>query len=124
VRIPAAENDFIFAVIAEELGLFGGALVIMAYMLIVGSGLRIASQADHAFDKLLATGLSLLVGLQAFIILAGVLRVLPLTGVALPFISYGGSSLVVNYVLLALLLRISDQNVRKAQMPDAEAVAV
>ena len=112
VRIPAAENDFIFAVIAEELGLYGGALVIMAYLIIVGSGLRIASRAEHAFDTLLATGLSLLVGLQAFIILAGVLRVLPLTGVALPFISYGGSSLVVNYVLLALLLRISDAGTR------------
>jgi peptidoglycan glycosyltransferase len=112
VRIPASENDFIFAVIAEELGLLGGALVIMAYLLMVGSGLRIASRADHAFDKLLATGLTLLLGLQAFIIIAGVIRLLPLTGVTLPFVSYGGSSLVVNYVLLALLLRVSDQNER------------
>jgi peptidoglycan glycosyltransferase len=112
VRIPASENDFIFAVIAEELGLAGGALVLMAYLLMVGSGLRIATRADHAFDKLLATGLTLLLGLQAFIIVAGVLRVLPLTGVTLPFVSYGGSSLVVNYVLLALLLRISDQSER------------
>jgi peptidoglycan glycosyltransferase len=78
----------------------------------VGSGLRIATRADHAFDKLLATGLTLLLGLQAFIIVAGVLRVLPLTGVTLPFVSYGGSSLVVNYVLLALLLRISDHSER------------
>jgi peptidoglycan glycosyltransferase len=112
VRIPASENDFIFAVIAEELGLLGGALVIMAYLLMVGSGLRIASRADHAFDKLLATGLTLLLGIQAFIIIAGVVRLLPLTGVTLPFVSYGGSSLVVNYVLLALLLRLSDQNAR------------
>jgi len=112
VRIPASENDFIFAVIAEELGLLGGALVIMAYLLMVGSGLRIASRADHAFDKLLATGLTLLLGLQAFIIIAGVTRLLPLTGVTLPFVSYGGSSLVINYVLLALLLRVSDQNER------------
>lgn len=112
VRIPASENDFIFAVIAEELGLLGGALVIMAFLLMVGSGLRIASRADHAFDKLLATGLTLLLGLQAFIIIAGVTRLLPLTGVTLPFVSYGGSSLVVNYVLLALLLRVSDQNER------------
>ena len=112
VYIPASENDFIFAVIAEELGLLGGALVIMAYLLMVGSGLRIASKADHPFDKLLATGLTLLLGLQAFIIIAGVTRLLPLTGVTLPFVSYGGSSLVVNYVLLALLLRLSDQNER------------
>jgi cell division protein FtsW (lipid II flippase) len=112
VDIPASENDFIFAVIAEQLGLLGGALLIMAYLLMVGSGLRIAARADHAFDKLLATGLTLLLGFQAFIIIAGVVRLLPLTGVTLPFVSYGGSSLVVNYVLLALLLRISDQNVR------------
>jgi peptidoglycan glycosyltransferase len=112
VRIPASESDFIFAVISEQFGLLGGALVIMAYLLMVGSGLRIASRADHAFDKLLATGLTLLLGIQAFIIIAGVIRLLPLTGVTLPFVSYGGSSLVVNYVLLALLLRVSDQNSR------------
>jgi cell division protein FtsW (lipid II flippase) len=112
VRIPASESDFIFAVIAEQMGLLGGALVIMAFLLMVGSGLRIASRADHAFDKLLATGLTLLLGLQAFIIIGGVTRLLPLTGVTLPFVSYGGSSLVVNYVLLALLLRVSDQNER------------
>jgi cell division protein FtsW (lipid II flippase) len=123
VRIPASENDFIFAVIAQELGLAGGALVIMAYLLMVGSGLRIASRADHAFDKLLATGLTLLLGLQAFIIIAGVTRLLPLTGVTLPFVSYGGSSLVVNYVLLALLLRVSDQNERVRTGRPAAVVA-
>jgi cell division protein FtsW (lipid II flippase) len=124
VDIPASENDFIFAVIAEQLGLLGGALLIMAYLLMVGSGLRIAARADHAFDKLLATGLTLLLGFQAFIIIAGVVRLLPLTGVTLPFVSYGGSSLVVNYVLLALLLRISDQNVRgRASARRASVVA-
>ena len=123
VRIPASESDFIFAVVAEQLGLLGGALVILAYLLMVGSGLRIASRADHPFDKLLATGLTLLLGLQAFIIIAGVTRLLPLTGVTLPFVSYGGSSLVVNYVLLALLLRVSDQNTRGRVTPRA-SVAV
>lgn len=112
-RIPAAENDFVFAVMVQELGLAGGAIVLIAYLLMVGSGLRIAQRSEIAFDKLLATGLTLLLGLQAFIIVAGVTRVLPLTGVALPFISYGGSSLVMNYVLLAILLRISDQTVRR-----------
>lgn len=112
-RIPAAENDFIFAVMVQELGLAGGAIVLVAYLLIVGSGLRIAQSTEIAFDKLLATGLTLLIGLQAFIILAGVIRLLPLTGVALPFISYGGSSLVMNYVLLAILLRISDQTAQR-----------
>ena len=109
VRIPASENDFIFAVISEQLGLLGGTIVIMAFLLMVGAGLRIALLAEHAFDKLLATGLTLLLGVQAFIIIGGVTRLLPLTGVTLPFVSYGGSSLVVNYVLLALLLRLSDR---------------
>lgn len=122
-RIPEAENDFIFAVIAQEMGLLGATLVIVAYLLMVGSGLRIASRAEHAFDKLLATGLTLLLGLQAFIIIAGVTRLLPLTGVTLPFVSYGGSSLVVNYVLLALLLRISDQTDRVAERRAEAAVA-
>ena len=122
VRIPASENVFIFAVIAEELGLAGGALVLIAYLLMVGAGLRIATRADHAFDKLLATGLTLMLGLQAFIIVAGVLRVLPLTGVTLPFVSYGGSSLVMNYVLLALLLRISD-SAERARVPVPQIMA-
>ncbi len=103
-RIPAAETDFIFAAIGEELGLVGATAVLAAYLLMVGAGLRIASRAEDPFDKLLATGLSALVGIQAFIIMAGVTRLLPLTGVTLPFISYGGSSLVANYVLLAILV--------------------
>ena len=102
----------IFAAIGEELGLLGGTAILIAYLLIVGSGLKIATQSDHAFDKLLAAGLTALIGMQAFVILAGVIRLLPLTGVVLPFVSYGGSALVANYVLLALLLRISDGNSR------------
>ncbi len=111
-RIPVVENDFIFAAVGEELGLLGGTAVLVAYLLIVGSGLRIAIQAEHPFEKLLAAGLTTLVGLQSFVIIAGVIRVLPLTGVVLPFISYGGSALVANYVLLALLIRISDTQQR------------
>jgi len=124
VRIPASENDFIFAVVAEQLGLLGGTLVIMAFLLMVGAGLRIALVADHAFDKLLATGLTLLLGVQAFVIIAGVTRLLPLTGVTLPFVSYGGSSLVVNYVLLALLLRLSDPARARAGAASASVGAV
>jgi peptidoglycan glycosyltransferase len=112
VRIPVAETDFIFAVIAEQLGLLGATIVIMAFALMVGSGLRIAMRAQVTFDKLLATGLTTLLGIQAFVIIAGVTRLLPLTGVTLPFVSYGGSSLLANYVLLALLLRISDEPAR------------
>jgi peptidoglycan glycosyltransferase len=111
-KIPYVESDFIFAAIGEELGLLGGTAILVAYLLIVGSGLRIAVQAEHSFDKLLAAGLTALIGMQAFVILAGVIRLLPLTGVVLPFVSYGGSALVANYVLLALLLRISDGNSR------------
>lgn len=89
-KIPIVESDFIFAAIGEELGLLGGTAVLVAYLLIVGAGLRIAQQADHPFEKLLAAGLTALLGMQAFVILAGVTRLLPLTGVVLPFVSYGG----------------------------------
>lgn len=106
-RIPVVTSDFIFAAIGEELGLLGAVAVLVAYLLIVGAGLRIATQAEHAFDKLLAAGLTALIGIQSFVILAGVTRLLPLTGVVLPFVSYGGSALVANYVLLALLIRVS-----------------
>jgi peptidoglycan glycosyltransferase len=112
-RIPEVQNDFIFAAIGEELGLLGGTAILIAYLLMIGAGLRIAMRAEASFDKLLATGLTTLIGLQTFIIIAGVTRVLPLTGVTLPFVSYGGSSLVANYVLLALLMRISDESHRR-----------
>jgi cell division protein FtsW (lipid II flippase) len=118
--IPAAPTDFIFAVIGEELGLAGAAAVIGAYLLLVGAGLRIAGRATNPFDKLLATGLSTLMGIQAFLIMGGVLRLLPLTGVTLPFLSYGGSSLLANYVLIALLVRISDQTTKRADADAAE----
>jgi peptidoglycan glycosyltransferase len=112
-RIPVVETDFIFAAIAEELGLFGSAAVIVAFVLLIGAGLRIAIRTDQPFEKLLAGGLTILLGIQAFIIMAGVTRLLPLTGVTLPFVSYGGSSLVANYVLLALLVRISDDTAQR-----------
>ena len=86
LRIPYIESDFIFVAVAQELGLFGATLVLVAYLLLFGSGLRIAARAEHAFDKLLAVGLTTLLGVQAFIIIGGIVRVLPLTGVTLPFI--------------------------------------
>ena len=106
-RIPEVATDFIFAAIGEELGLLGTAAIVIAFVIMVGTGLRIAMRAEREFDKLLATGLTFTLGLQAFIIMAGVTRLTPLTGITLPFISYGGSSLVANYILLALLLRVS-----------------
>jgi cell division protein FtsW (lipid II flippase) len=109
-RIPAVKNDFIFAAFGEELGLLGGTAIIVAYLLMVGTGLRIAIQAERTFEKLLATGLTTILGVQAFVIIGGVTRVVPLTGVTLPFVSYGGSSLLANYILLALLMRIADSS--------------
>ncbi|KAA0233877.1 MAG: putative FtsW-like protein [Acidimicrobiales bacterium] len=123
-KIPVVETDFIFAAIGEELGLLGATAVIVAFLLMTGSGLRIAARASDPFDKLLATGLTTLLAVQAFIIIGGVVRLLPLTGVTLPFVSYGGSSLLANYVLLALLVRISDQSSRRpATRPERERAA-
>jgi peptidoglycan glycosyltransferase len=116
-RIPFEETDFIFAIIGEELGLLGSTAVLCAFLLIAGSGLRIARRCSDGFMGLLAVGLTTLIAVQAFIIVAGVIRLLPLTGITLPFVSYGGSSLVANYVLLALLVRISDQASRRVSQP-------
>ncbi|MEJ7724115.1 MAG: FtsW/RodA/SpoVE family cell cycle protein [Ilumatobacteraceae bacterium] len=117
--VPEAQNDFIFASIGEELGLVGAATVLVAYLLLVGGGLRIAMRTENAFEKLLAVGLTTIVGIQAFIIVGGVIKVIPLTGITLPFVSYGGSSLLANYVLLALLIRLSDSSARRlGELPD------
>jgi cell division protein FtsW (lipid II flippase) len=105
--IPFASTDFIFAAIGEELGMLGTAGILLLYLLLVGKGLRAALASPDAFGRLLATGLSTAIALQAFVIVGGVTRVIPLTGVTLPFVSYGGSSLVSNFVLLALLVRVS-----------------
>ena len=115
-RIPLIETDFIFAAIGEELGLLGAAGLLAAYLLMVGSGLRIALRAEVPFNKLLATGLTTILGIQTFIIIGGVIRLVPLTGITLPFVSYGGSSLIANYVLLALLIRLSDDNATVAEV--------
>ncbi len=111
--IPQLTSDLIFAAVGDELGLIGASLVVFAFVLLVGSGLQIAQAARSDFARLAATGFTIIVGFQAFFIMAGVLRLLPLTGITLPFIAYGGSSLVANYVLIALLLRMSDENARQ-----------
>ena len=110
--IPDAATDFIFSAIGEELGLVGTIGVVAAFMLLVGSAYRIAIDAARPFAKLFAAGIATIIGLQTFLIIGGVLRVIPLTGITLPFVSYGGSSLVANFALLAILLRISDDNAR------------
>ncbi|MFN2389176.1 MAG: FtsW/RodA/SpoVE family cell cycle protein [Actinomycetota bacterium] len=109
--IPAAHTDFIFSVIGEELGLLGTAAVVLAFMLLIGRGLKTALTARDDFGQLLTAGLITILAVQTFIILAGVTRLLPLTGITLPFMSYGGSSLLANFVLVALVLRVSHQAV-------------
>jgi hypothetical protein len=118
-KIPAASTDYVYAAIGEEMGLVGATAVIIAFLLLLGAGLRVAIRADRPFEKLLATGLTTIISMQAFIIIGGVLRLVPLTGITLPFVSYGGSSLLANYMLLALLLRISDSGARRrGEVPD------
>jgi cell division protein FtsW (lipid II flippase) len=107
--LPAAQTDLIYAVITNELGLLGAGAVICVYLLAVERGFKVATLAGDSFSKLLATGLTAVFALQVFVIVGGVTRVIPLTGVTLPFISYGGSSILANFVLLALLLLVSDR---------------
>ena len=112
--LPAPQTDMIYAVITDELGLFGAAAVLVTYLLFVARGFKTAMLARDSFSKLLAVGLSAMFALQVFVIVGGVTRVIPLTGVTLPFISYGGSSIVANLVLVALLLLVSDRARRPA----------
>jgi cell division protein FtsW (lipid II flippase) len=107
--LPEAKNDTIYALIVNELGLFGASALCLIYVLIAARGFKAAIISSDGFSKLLATGLTAVFAIQAFVIIGGVTRVIPLTGVTLPFVSSGGSSVVANFVLLALLLLISDR---------------
>ena len=113
--LPAAHTDAIYSVIVNELGLLGGCAVLLVYLLIIERGFKTAMIATDSFSKLLATGLTAVLALQVFVIVGGVTKLIPLTGVTLPFISYGGSSIVANFILLALLLLVSDRARREAQ---------
>jgi cell division protein FtsW (lipid II flippase) len=112
--LPVAQSDFIYAVITNETGLVGACGLLLTYLLLVARGMKAATLARDSFSKLLATGLSFVVAIQVFVIVGGVTRLIPLTGVTLPFVAYGGSSVVMNFVLLALLLVVSD----RARRPD------
>jgi cell division protein FtsW (lipid II flippase) len=107
--IPGLNTDFIFSALAQELGLIGAAGLLLVYMIFVLRGMRIALLAQDGFSKLLAAGLTFGFALQTFIIVGGVLRVIPLTGITLPLVSYGGSSVVANFLLLAGLLLVSNR---------------
>ena len=113
--VPAAHTDLIYAVITNELGLAGACGLLLVYLMVVERGFKIAMLARDSFSKLLAAGLTAVFALQVFVIVGGVTKVIPLTGVTLPFVSYGGSSIVANFVLLALLLLISEQARRPAR---------
>jgi cell division protein FtsW (lipid II flippase) len=115
--LPAPHTDFIYAVIVNELGLAGAAGLLCVYLLVVQRGFKIAMLARDSFSKLLATGLTSVFALQVFVIVGGVTKLIPLTGVTLPFVSYGGSSVLANFVLLALLLLLSDRARREAGTP-------
>ncbi|MGA8039721.1 MAG: FtsW/RodA/SpoVE family cell cycle protein, partial [Acidimicrobiia bacterium] len=107
--IPNASTDFIFAAVGEELGFAGTVSVLALFALVITVGLGIAFRSRDTFRKLLAAGLTLVFAVQVFLIIGGIVRIVPLTGITLPFMSYGGSALVGNLVLVALLLRISHE---------------
>jgi cell division protein FtsW (lipid II flippase) len=107
--LPAAKNDFIYALIVNEVGLIGACGLLLIYLLIVWRGFKVSIVAHDSFSKLVAAGLATVFALQVFVIVGGVTKVIPLTGVTLPFVSSGGSSIVANFILLGLLLLVSDR---------------
>jgi cell division protein FtsW (lipid II flippase) len=108
--VPFSATDAIFVVIGEELGLLGATALLLGFLLLAFRGLKIALTARDEFSTLLAVGLTVTLAFQAFVIVGGLTRLVPLTGITLPFVSYGGSSLLSNYLLIALLLRVSDES--------------
>jgi cell division protein FtsW (lipid II flippase) len=118
--IPEADTDMIYAVITSEVGLFGAIGILIGYLLFVWRGFKTAMLSSDSFSKLMAVGLTSVFALQVFVIVGGVTRVIPLTGVTLPFVSYGGASIVANFVLLALLLLVSNRARRPVRSPGGE----
>jgi cell division protein FtsW (lipid II flippase) len=115
--VPALPTDFMFTAVATELGYIGGVGILLGFLVFIQRGFVIAANANDGFSKLLAGGLTATVGLQAILIIGGVIRLIPLTGVTLPFMSYGGSSVVTNFALVALLLIISHRSRAGARRP-------
>ena len=112
--IPVADSDYIYAAIGEELGLFGGALVILALIVFVNAGMRTAINARDMFTKLCSAGLTAFIGFQALVNIGGITRALPMTGITLPFVSHGGFSLITSFAMLGMLMAFSNRNARDA----------
>jgi cell division protein FtsW (lipid II flippase) len=113
--IPVADSDYIYAAIGEELGLAGGAIVILALIVFVAAGVRTSIDARDMFTKLCSAGLTAFIGFQALVNIGGVTGALPMTGITLPFVSHGGFSLITSFAMLGMLMAFSHRNARDAQ---------
>lgn len=122
--IPFSATDAIFSVIGEELGLLGATAMLLAFLLLAVRGFKVALTARDEFSTLLAVGLTVTLAFQTFVIIGGLTRLVPLTGITLPFVSYGGSSLLANYLLIGLLIRTSDESRAQAVGDDRRRVRV
>ena len=114
--IPVSDSDYVYAAIGEELGLFGGLLVIFALIVLVSAGVRTALDSRDMFSKLCAAGLTAFIGFQALVNMGGITRALPMTGITLPFVSHGGFSLITSFVMLGMLMAFSHRNALDRQI--------
>jgi cell division protein FtsW (lipid II flippase) len=121
--IPVADSDYIFAALAEELGLFGGLLITFALIVLVSAGVRTALDSRDMFSKLCAIGLSAFIGFQALVNIGGITRALPMTGITLPFVSHGGFSLITSFVMLGMLMAFSHRNALDRRQAELDALA-
>ena len=120
--IPIADSDYVYAAIAEETGLFGGAVIILAVIIFVVAGVRTSLEARDMFTKLCAAGLTAFIGFQALVNMGGILRALPMTGITLPFVSHGGFSLITSFAMLGMLMAFSNRNARDKVIAEMPAV--
>lgn len=113
--IPIADSDYVYAATAEEMGLIGGALIVLAVIIFVIAGIRTSIDARDMFTKLCAAGLTAFIGIQALVNIGGITRALPMTGITLPFVSHGGFSLITSFAMLGMLMAFSHRNARDAR---------